>query len=172
MNRYVYGRAWNYKTLVMGGQITVDEARRRYESGGDDDWFGVAAYAEGVPDGGVPEFSLEIRPRGEFIRVTFFDRECRIAVKYAFTEEDGRLFLREITKWTYPDDGQYYRRDGSLVMENNRYEPDGTLHWTRTDSVADVTERARYQDVDLSRHWEPIPPFGEWEQVARFDRWE
>jgi hypothetical protein len=170
-NRFIYGRAWNDKRLVMGGVIAEAEARRRYAEGGEDDWFGVAAYADGVPDDGVPEYTLEVLPKGTFISTSFYDQLYRMRHKFmSGVREGGMLFLEDITDWTYPDDGKYVPRDECLVMTNYRYEVDGTMHWYRSDKVANLIEEADYRDMDISTHWEPVPAFGDWASIARFDR--
>jgi hypothetical protein len=36
--------------------------------------------------------------------------------------------------------------------------------------VKGVIEEADYRDIDVSTHWEPVPEFGEWASITRFDR--
>ncbi|WP_278103739.1 hypothetical protein [Microbacterium proteolyticum] len=169
--RTVYGRAWNSRLLVMGGVVTEGEARRRFDEGGEEEWFAVAAYAEGVPDGAAPEYSMEVNPGRNFISVSFHDQLCRIRFKFLFLKhENGMMFLTEIFAFRYPDESTYYTRSGCVTNTNYRYRPDGSMHWRRTDKVANVTEQADYRDIDVSTHWEPVPEFGEWASITRFDR--
>ncbi len=172
MNRYLYGRAWNHKRLVLGGLISEDEARQRYADGSEDDWFTVGAYADGVPDDGVPEFTLEVAPKGVFARTSFYDQIYRARHSFTFRQQENAdaLFLVEITDWTYADDDVYVPRNKCLVMTNYRYRPDGTMHWYRSHKVANRIEEADYRDIDVSTHWEPVPEFGQWESIARFNR--
>ncbi|WP_341210491.1 hypothetical protein [uncultured Microbacterium sp.] len=169
--RTVYGRAWNQVRLRIGGVIGEEQARLRYLSGGKDDWFSVGAYADGVPDGAAPEYTMEVTPQGGFISVSFYDQLCRVRFEFLFGKTDaGVMFLEEIYDFRYPDETTYYTRSGCVTNTNYRYRPDGSMHWRLTDKVANVTEQADYRDIDVSTHWEPVPEFGEWASITRFDR--
>ena len=169
--RTVYGRAWNQVRLRIGGVIGEEQARLRYLSGGKDDWFSVGAYADGVPDGAAPEYTMEVTPQGGFISLSFYDQLCRVRFEFLFGKTDaGVMFLEEIYDFRYPDETTYYTRSGCVTNTNYRYRPDGSMHWRLTDKVANVTEQADYRDIDVSTHWEPVPEFGEWASITRFDR--
>jgi hypothetical protein len=56
----------------------------------------------------------------------------------------------------------------SSVMESLSYRPDGLVHQQRDDSSKSTVEEADYRDVDVSS--QPIPEFGQWDAIARFDR--
>ena len=155
----------------MGLPIDAEEARRRYAEGGEREWFGVAAYADGVPDGAPPEYTMEINPWLNFISVSFHDQLCRMRFKFLFGKTDaGVMFLEEIYDFRYPDESTYFTRSGSVLTTNYRYRPDGSMHWYRDDAVKGVIEEADYRDIDVSTHWEPVPEFGEWASITRFDR--
>ena len=44
------------------------------------------------------------------------------------------------------------------------------MHWYRSDKVANINEEADYRDMDVSWHWEPVPAFGDWASISRFNR--
>ncbi|MGC0368305.1 hypothetical protein [Microbacterium sp. SLBN-111] len=170
-HRVVYGRAWDDLGLQMGGIISSDEARRRFLDGGKDDWFSVGAYADGVPDGAAPEYTMEVTPQGGFISVSFYDQLCRVRIEFLFGKTDaGVMFLEEIYDFRYADESTYHLRSDSILTTNYRYRPDGSMHWYRDDAVKGVIEEADYRDIDVSTHWEPVPEFGDWASITRFDR--
>lgn len=169
MNRYVYGRAWNPISWDVG-DMTEAEARRRFASDDDDDWFSVAAFAEGVPDDGIPEYVMELLPKAEYVNVQFFDPSRSLRFVYGFRKHGDAIFLDNIVEYTYPDDGMQRRVSESSVMESLSYRPDGLVHQQKEDSSKSTVEEADYRDVDVSSHWEPIPEFGQWDAIARFDR--
>ena len=155
----------------MRGYFTGEQAEQMYLHGGRDDWFSVCAYANGVPDGAAPEYTLEVLPHGEFFALGFYDQLCRLRFEFLFRKQsDGRLFLVEIYDFRYPDESTYFTRSGSVLTTNYRYRPDGSMHWYRSDKIANVIEEADYRDIDVSTHWEPVPEFGEWASITRFDR--
>ena len=156
--RTVYGRAWNQVRLRIGGVIGEEQARLRYLSGGKDDWFSVAAYADGVPDGAAPEYTMEVTPQGGFISVSFYDQLCRVRIEFLFGKTDaGVMFLEEIYDFRYADESTYHLRSDSILTTNSRYRPDGSMHGYRDNAVKGVIEEADYRDIDVSTHWEPVP---------------
>ena len=169
--RTVYGRAWDDVRLHIGGVIGEEQARLRFLDGGKDDWFSVGAYADGVPDGAAPEYTMEVTPQGGFISVSFYDQLCRVRFEFLFGKTDaGVMFLEEVYVFRYPDESTYYIRSGCVTNTNYRYRPDGSMHWYRDNAVKGVIEEADYRDIDVSTHWEPVPEFGEWASITRFDR--
>ena len=38
------------------------------------------------------------------------------------------------------------------------------------DEQADEIRNIKYRDVKLDINWEPVPVFGDWEAIARYDR--
>lgn len=150
--------------------VTETEARVLYVSDSRDDWFSVIAFADDVPDAGVPEYSIEIVPPAKFFRVHFYDQAKSLRFVYDFDTIEGRLFLENITEYTYSDTSRMRRRNESLVTESLTFKPDGTMHQRKNDKAKDYIEEADYRGTDVSSHWENVPAFGEWESIARFIR--
>ncbi len=169
MNRYVYGRAWNPIFWDMK-PVSEAEARVRFASDDDDDWFSVAAFAEGVPDDGIPEYVMEILPHAEYMKVHFYDQSRNLRFIYGLRKHGDAMFLEKIVEYTYPDDGVQHRLDECSVVESLNYKPDGLVHQRKNDKSKPVVEEADYRGVDVSSHWEPVPEFGQWDRIARFDR--
>ncbi len=169
MNRYVYGRAWNPISWDVG-DIPEAEAGVRFASDDEDDWFTVAAFAEGVADDGIPEYVMEMLPKAEYVKVQFYDLSRSLRFIYGFRKLDDAMFLDSIVEYTYPDDGIQRRRNECSVVEMLDYKPDGLVHQYKNDKSKPTVEEADYRGVDVSSHWEPIPQFGQWDSIARFDR--
>jgi hypothetical protein len=169
VNRYVYGRAWSHVTWDIG-EIPEAEARVRFASDDEDDWFSVAAFTEGVSDDGIPEYVLEMMPKATDAKVRFFDLSRSLRFVYEFGRVGDALFLDTIREYTYPDDGVQRRQNEAGVVETLRYTPEGLVHQRKDDTSKPTVEEADYRDVDVSSHWEPIPEFGQWDSIARFDR--
>jgi hypothetical protein len=50
------------------------------------------------------------------------------------------------------------------------YGRDGVAHEVIVDSVANTEETISRSDVPLDINWEPVPEFGGWASVSRWDR--
>jgi len=94
----------------------------------------------------------------------------KLLTELAAGEREHLHELEEIYDFRYPDETTYYIRSGCATNTNYRYRPDGSMHWRRSDKVANVIEEADYRDIDVSTHWEPVPEFGDWASITRFDR--
>lgn len=145
--------------------ISEHEARLRFEQG---PWFTVVSLSE--PSSPAPDFAIELLPQFEFARVIFYTDAGSIARIHDFEPHDGQLFMVSSTTYTYPDDS-YYGQSKANVVVTIMYSPDGKATLTKDDvSNPQVTQETR-TDVDVSANWEPIPEFGDWDGLARCDRW-
>lgn len=170
MTRLEYAEVWNFKFQRMADPISFDDARHRYSSASDQDWFSVGAFGVGSPEGGVPEYTLEIVPGPSFIGVSFYDQAYRQCFKYGFRRTDDRMFLQTVWSWEYPDDGAFHKLNGSLVTASRTFRPDGTMHWRSSDKRTQMVEEFDAADIDVEKHWEDIPVFGAWDSISRFER--
>lgn len=170
MNRLEYAKGWNHKTLRMGQPMTAADAAQRYTTGPDTDWFSVGAFGDDVPDGGVPDYVLEIVPGPSFISVSVFDQFYCLRYKHEFRRHENRLFLEEIVRWDYPNDGNTYSMSKAVLVESVTFRPDGTGASKTTDYRTNMVDAFKIKDMDMTAHWEPIPVFGEWDSIARFER--
>jgi hypothetical protein len=125
------------------------------------------AVALGIP--ACPDVMIEVDWKNSHLGVWFSDDEGRRDLHYAFTRVDcTRLFLAEITLWTYPE-GAVFLFEASVV-ETISFREDGHVKQTIDDgSVGSITV-FEYAGVPLQTNWEPVPTFGDWTSVARRDR--
>ena len=101
----------------------------------------------------------------------FYDQCFRLRHKYRFRpQQNGLMFMIEVSTWFYRDDNEYVPRNQALANETVRYTPEGIAQLSRSDKVANVIEKTSYRNVDVSSHWEPVPAFGEWASISRFNR--
>ena len=163
--RYVYCRGWNWKLWEAGQVITEDEARRRFVSDNEDDWFSVVAFRADDPEQEIPTFVLELMPHATTIRAKFYAPTRSQRVEYVFDRYDDRMFFYFATTWFYPDDGSQYRLDQSILIESFHFKTDGIAEQTINDKSDPKIHKVSYRGIDMSDHWEPVPEFGDW---ARF----
>lgn len=148
----------------MWKPLTERTAKRRYEQVGR--WFTAV-----VGDVSDPACVLEINPREPYrFGVKFFDGHGSVRLSYGFyLMEPDRLFLRQVTRWEYPDDGKFHPMNESTVVE--------ILFWEEVDGVVRrrVDDRGTvhaedYRDVPVDANWEPYPAFGDFASIARENR--
>jgi len=177
----VYGQRWNSTMGFMIDSTTEDDARKRYVDG---PWFSVAigeglltspaqsraAKAAGRPRP-IPEFSLELMPGATAINTFFYDDyEGSVKAIYGWRPEDGRLFLHDVTIYTYPDEPGYYGQNESLFIDSFEFHLDSTSREEHTDMTTRVVNAIDRRNVDLTKNFEPIPVFGDWAGLGRADR--
>lgn len=116
-----------------------------------------------------PDVMIEVNWKNSHLGVWFSDEEGRRDLHYAFTRvDDARLFLAEITLWTYPADAVFLFE--ASVVETVSFREDGYVKQTIDDGTADSINVFEYSGVPVETNWEPVPAFGDWTSVARRDR--
>jgi hypothetical protein len=126
-------------------------------------------YAVALATPASADVLIEIDWKHSHLGVWFSDEEGRRDLHYAFTRvDDKRLFLAEITLWTYPD-GAAFLFEASIV-ETISFREDGYVRQTIDDSSVDGVSVYEYSGVPMNTNWEPMPAFGDWASVARRDR--
>jgi len=163
--RYVYCRAWNPARWRAGSEITEEEARRRFVSDNEDDWFSVVAFRADDPNQEIPTFVLELMPHATTIRAKFYEPTRSQRGEYIFRQRDGKMFFGYAFQWYYPDDGQHHRLNQSALIEEFKFIPYGIAERTINDKSDPQIHKVSYRGIDMSDHWEPVPEFGDW---ARF----
>jgi hypothetical protein len=157
----IYCQRWNFGMVRPIDPLTVEQARRRDTTG--------KLYTVALGDPADPDVVLEIT-RPDIIVVNFFDKLGRKSVAYYWRRtEDNRMFLRTIRRWQYGDDSAWGLSEAELI-EEVAYEPNGIVHHDIRDEKAHERRRVSYRDVPLDINWEPIPEFGDWASIARFER--
>jgi hypothetical protein len=157
-----YSRRWNFRRNRPIDPLTEDEARALDASG--------ELYTAVLGDPAAPDQVIEVTRGNGHLGTVFFDKNQRQSVLFTFSRaDDGKLFLREITRWQYPDDDARTISEATTI-EKVGYEPDGIVHREVRDRAANQVTRTDYRDVNLDINWEPEPEFGDWASIARFER--
>lgn len=104
------------------------------------------------------------------ITVNFFDQHGSVRLSYGFwLVEPGKLFLKQVDRWEYPDDGKFHGMSESTVVETILWEePDGVVR--RRIHDGNTVHAEDYRDVPSDANWEPYPSFGDFASIAREDR--
>lgn len=155
-----YCERWNDIMKKPIEIISRDEAAKRYKSG---ELFSVV-----VGEVAKPTALLEIRWETNYAAAWFFDDKVRRMLAYTFTRVDEeRLFLSEIATWTYADEARG-RFNDARHLERITYTQEGGVHREVEDeSASDEMLVEDYSGVDVTDHWQTVPRFGEWEELAR-----
>ena len=157
-----YCRRWNFRRDRPIDPLTEDEARRQDAAG--------ELYTVVLGDPAGPEKIIEVVWENKHLGVIFFDRLQRQSIRYSFTRvDDDTMFLRSITNWKYDDDTAKTINESSRI-EHIEYHQDGIVEHEVRDEQAGEIRTKKIRDVKLDINWEPIPTFGDWEYIARYDR--
>lgn len=119
--------------------------------------------------GNVPEAVIEIDWKNDFAGVWFFDEFGRQSLNYAFRRHDSRLFLFDVIEYTYPDD-QAHGLANSSRTEELTFQTNGLVRSVITDDTIHQKVNEERSGVDVAKHWEPVPQFGNWESLSRWNR--
>lgn len=156
-----YAEGWDDASYAAIGEIDELEARRRHDAG--------ERYAALVGGRTRPDTALELTLANGLVRVFFLRPDGRATCSYAFMRPEGedRLWLQGVLLESWEGD----RRTGT---EWTVLKPDGQLHAERTaegapmaEVVDDTLSPEQLAQVDL---WEPVPAFGDYRSIARFER--
>lgn len=156
-----YCELWSDQLRSPTDEMSEEQARTRDAKG--------EPYCVVLGDPAAPQAVLEVAWKNSYIGVSFIDEEGRTHTSYDFRkQDDGRLFMTEVTVWTYPEGAQFEFE--ASVIENVYFRPDGYARRTLDDRSSDQIKATEYADVPMDTNWEPVPEFGHWESIARYDR--
>lgn len=164
MTDYRYGQRWNLRSFAPVDEVDEAVARRRFEGG---PWFSVSALEEGQR---VPRYTLELQPRGMFVRARTYHPEGSIRAVHDYrVRDDSRdeLFLETAAFYAYPDHERVYTQSECRAMVTYSWEPDGYASIDAKDKVSGRSELREFRDVPVGDHWVPIPVFGDWDRFER-----
>jgi hypothetical protein len=156
---------WNYVDGTPGIALTEDEARSK-DSAGEE-------YTALLPPRDGMRFPVLVTPvwKTGVVVVTFLDDPGRKAADYTFMKKtDQSLFLTRVVLWTYPSEQPGLRLSDSSLHETVYYREDGTVKRVVKDKIERSQETVEYTDVPVDTNWEPIPEFGDYRSIARYER--
>ncbi|WP_369637693.1 hypothetical protein [Nocardia sp. JMUB6875] len=117
----------------------------------------------------LPDCILEVSWGNDHLGAWFLDDEGRQVLNYGFQKLNDRLFLSNIVSYSYPN-----RSAESLSGANHvqflTFSTDGTLREVTIDHDTSAREVVDRNGVDVSKLWEDLPRFGEWESLMRRER--
>lgn len=152
------GYCYEWNDLLAAPRDLYDEAtaRERHQQG--------QLYTAILGDLAVPHTLVEVRLEVPWIAVHFLDDQLRRQVMYAFgSVEGGRLFLEQYRRIEFSNDGT------KAAAEVVRFNKDGLAEVRQRDASTNMVERSNVT-ADVSENWEPIPAFGDYRSIARFER--
>lgn len=163
MSETIYCQNWSFKG--PGKIITERTARKRYGSG--------IPFTIVVPprqEGGQPTL-ITVAWCNKYLETVFLNRLGRQSVKYMFDKIDEEwMFLRTVYIHTYPTDDPDLDINEAVRIEHHKFHGDDRLTLTVKDKIAQEREKTEYDAIDFASNWEPVPTFGDWASVARFER--
>lgn len=159
-----YCRRWNFRRHTPIDPLTPQEA---VEHDARREVYTVVLHE---PSGGkVPEAVIEIDWANDFAGVWFFDAFGRRSLNYAFRRTGDQLFLFNMIEYSYPDD-EFYTLSGANHTEEFTFQENGIGRLVVIDDDAQEKTTEDRSGVDVSSHYEPVPRFGEWDSLARWNR--
>jgi hypothetical protein len=160
-----YTFRWNSRRNRPGNPLSEEEARARDAAGEE--------YTAVLPPRPGTNFPVLVTPvwKTGVVVVTFIDDFGRQYMEYTFQKRDGdRLFLTRVHLWTYPSDEPRLRLSDASAHEDIVYREDGYSQRVITNKVEGYKETVEYTDVPVDDNWEPMPVFGEYSAIGRFER--
>jgi hypothetical protein len=118
-----------------------------------------------IGDPQKPRCFLEVHLKLGFVGVSFLDEHLRDYLDFSFLEKlPGKLFLGRVIYREYDAD-----TDNVISAKTMSWEPDGKTQFEQADLVQNFVDTGE-GSMDVSINWEPIPEFGQYESIARFER--
>jgi hypothetical protein len=155
---------WNYTEGAPGLSLTEDEAR--VKDGAGEEYTAIMPSRAGMES---PVLVTLVWKTGVVV-VTFLDDFGRKATDYTFMKTDEILFLTRAHMWTYPNDEPGLRLSDSSSHETVYYRDDGYVKRVVKKKMEHFHETVEYTDVPVDTNWEPIPSFGDYRSIARYER--
>jgi len=156
-NVVAYADSWNEAYDEPGEQISEAAARRRHEAG--------ESYAALVKDG-ERRIAVASDLGHGVVTVFFLDPKSRWTTKYVFTERDGGgLWLQQAHTREWLDDRRY-RFESTTIRDDGRMYAERGVYGDREKEVAEQ----RLDPATLTFLDEPVPEFGDYRSITRFER--
>ncbi|GAA4929203.1 hypothetical protein GCM10023224_05850 [Streptomonospora halophila] len=163
--KVAYCWTWNYRRNRIGTPLTESEASSRDAEG--DEYTAVLSTHPGLSH----PILVTICWKNAYASTQFLDDHGRPHVQYEFAKvSDKQLFLKRVFIWEYPDDNPRLTVKDSKVYEEFDYREDGYLKHTKFNEYENVKDIAEYKETSVEANWEPVPEFGEYGSIARWER--
>lgn len=153
---YTYAERWGPISKRPVKPLTEMQASARHQR--------RELYAVIIGDTLRPECIVTVNLIHNSITVSFFDERIRPYLEYAFTIENGRLFLQTATEWWFNGE-----TDAVATAAEVRFSTSGHMRFTKT-NIARNHEEVGERFGDVSKNWEDMPEFGNYEALIRKGR--
>lgn len=157
-----YGNLWNRSTKAPGEQLSIDEARRRHDE--------RERYCAILEDDGMPVVAIDITFRPPVVDVFFLDEHAQPEGQYKFVAHpDGDLWLEQTRRRQFHA-GKIRRQDTVWTRPNGQIrQEDRITHETGGQAVTQATE-STFDPAEHPELREPMPRFGDYGSIARWER--
>ena len=156
---------WNSVLKKAVKPLTAQEASERNHHG--------VEYTVLVPptEGETWPVLVEIMWENSHAEVKFLDQVGREKASYIFQKEtEYSLFLRTHYYWGYETEDPNLLPFNAVIVSEIHESPDGYLKHIAFDKKSNTKETTEYRGVPNQKNWEPVPEFGYWDSITRFDR--
>ena len=152
-----YCYQWNDLTRQPRDPYDEPTARERHARG--------ELYTVLLGDPASPHTVVEMRLEAGWVGVHFLDSKLRRWSSYSFGLDDSKheLFLKQYRRADF--DGAGVQTGTEIIT----FTPSGLLTVRKVDQKTKMVDQHRVQ-ADVSKNWEPVPAFGQYDSIARFDR--
>ena len=164
LGKLSYSKRWNGNQHAPIDPISEDAARKLDSRG--------KPYVVTVHGDNAPEKLISINWSLDHCAVWFLDEHHRRYLEYGFRKvKPETLFLSAVCVWEYPPGAT---RDYSSATRITKvtYQQDQIAHERVTDTEAGTVDTISRSDVPLDINWEPVPVFGDWTRLSRYNREE
>jgi hypothetical protein len=156
-----YCELWSDRLRAPVGQLSETAARLRDSRG--------QRYAFAVGNPSAPDAEVTVHWQKSCLAVCFLDDAGRKQVRYVFTMiDEHRLFLANVIAWAYPE-GARFEFEATRI-ESILCKPGGYTRRKVEDRSSGTIGQAEYAGVPMYSNWEPVPRFGDWASVIRYER--
>ena len=156
-----YCELWSDRLRAPVGRLS-EAAARRLDSRGQ-------RYSFAIGDPSAPDVAGTVHWKKSCLAVSFIDKAGRKQVRYVFTMiDEHRLFLANVIAWAYPE-GARFEFEATRI-ESILCKPSGYTRRKVEDKRSGTVGLAEYAGVPMDSNWEPVPRFGDWVSVIRYER--
>lgn len=160
-----YTWKWNYLENRVGVPLSEPEARLRHDNG--EDYIALLGRSPNTCHPILVTLSIN----HEYASTEFLDKHGRPYIKYHFRQKNKEMmFLETVHIWHYPDEDPDLSRKDSNANEKYTYRENGYAKHVSINEDENVKETIEYTDVPVEMNWEPVPEFGDFKSIARWER--
>ncbi|WP_460998803.1 hypothetical protein [Streptomonospora sediminis] len=160
-----YTWTWNFRRNRAGTPLTEAEARSRHATG--EDYIAIIGRSPGTSH----PVLVTISGNYGYASTLFLDEHGRPKMEYQFSQKNkDQMFLETVHIWSYADDNPKHTRKDANMIEKYTYREDGYARQEKINAIENFKDIKESTDVPVQNNWEPVPEFGSYESIARWER--